>query len=64
MLNDYQRSGVMHPFTCPLCGADLVARVRGWSCPNDWYTQTWAHAFMANGEWLSSTKARLGRLGL
>jgi len=48
-LNRYQRSGVMHPFTC---GNDhdgdrtLVATRRGWICCHCDYTQDWAHEFM------------------
>lgn len=63
-LNDYQRSGVFHPFTC---GRDprsahsdgegiLVARRDGWMCPDDDYTQTWAHDFMADGSWRRALK--------
>ena len=58
-LNDFQRSGAFHPFTC---GHDprnehsdgegiLVARRDGWMCPDDDYTQAWAHSFMADGSW-------------
>ena len=56
-LNEYQRAGAFHPFTCPrehscserLYGAvELVATVDGWVCPKDCdYTQDWAHAMMA-----------------
>jgi hypothetical protein len=58
-LNEFQRRGGMHPFTC---GGEhspgspkLIAHVDGWHCSDpysegcDW-TQDWAHAFMANPE--------------
>jgi hypothetical protein len=49
-LNEYQRSGRFHPFTC---GHDsthdaLVATPEGWVCPDCDYRQDWAHAFMAD----------------
>jgi hypothetical protein len=50
-LNAYQRSGAMHPFTCPGHGRGdrtLVATRRGWICVHCDYTQDWAHAFMAD----------------
>lgn len=49
-LNDYQHSGIFHPFTCGMdqCRATLVATVRGWICPFCDYTQDWAHDFMKN----------------
>lgn len=60
-LNEYQRSGVGHPFTCPALehrgnhsdGEGVLVAVRGgWMCPDgDGYTQTWAHSFMADGSW-------------
>lgn len=54
-LNRNQQSGYTHPFTCgrePRLGHSdgegiLVARKEGWMCPDDDYTQSWAHAFMA-----------------
>jgi rubredoxin len=57
-LNDYQHSGLMHPFTCrnrgdgshrPRKGEDLgelVATEAGWVCQDCDYTQDWAHGFM------------------
>jgi len=56
-LNDYQRSGQFHPFTCgngddpnhphPYGGNGvLVATVRGWICPFCDYAQNWAHEFI------------------
>ena len=56
-LNEFQQSGVHHPFTC--CshnGCDknstpnqglLFATVDGWVCPCGKYTQNWAHWYMA-----------------
>jgi hypothetical protein len=46
-LNEFQRAGAMHPFTC---GQDshhvLIATRDGWVCPYDDYTQKWAHLSM------------------
>lgn len=61
-LNDYQRSGVFHPFTCGPCRDSdpnlplldehlLVATEVGWVCPTCDHTQDWAWAFMADGSW-------------
>lgn len=63
-LNDFQRAGAMHPFTCDRCrfklgtwsGNDhvqrcLVATPEGWVCPTCDYTQDWAHPFMLDGSW-------------
>ena len=53
-LNAYQKSGVRHPFTCgaPGCGADLVASVHGWACPQcNLWTQDWCHGWMADWSW-------------
>lgn len=53
-LNAFQRSGVMHPFTCPDCGDGarsvlLAAYHDGWRCTRGCgYRQDWAHAFMAD----------------
>lgn len=59
-LNLFQRDGLMHPFTCrnrphpEHWGDVLVATAAGWECPTPDdvcdYTQTWAHAFMADPE--------------
>lgn len=63
-LNEYQRSGRMHPFTCGNRGAEghrcdpewgggdkgvLRATAAGWICPDCDYTQNWAHDFMLRG---------------
>ena len=60
-INDFQESGVMHPFTCGSGqrtdashnhqGGTLVATTNGWICPYCSYTQDWCHEFMANGLW-------------
>lgn len=66
-LNDFQKSGVMHPFTCGPCrdgapgtrDADgnwisdrcLTATVAGWICETCDYTQQWAWAWMADRTW-------------
>jgi len=54
-LNDYQTSGVFHPYTCggnrngKSCRADLVATKDGWVCPEGCgYTQEWADASTLN----------------
>jgi NAD+ synthetase len=60
-LNEYQKLGIVHPFTCcspeniheceRSCGKGegiLIATNNGWVCPCGKYTQDWAHAFMAN----------------
>lgn len=56
-LNEYQKSGRFHPFTCGKrgdaahSGSDslLVAQRSGWRCsvPGCDYYQDWAHPFMA-----------------
>lgn len=49
-LNQYQRAGFMHPFTCPGHDGggdtDLVATRAGWICCHCDYRQDWAHEFM------------------
>lgn len=52
-LNRYQKSGVMHPFTCSEehgKEAVLEATIDGWICPIPlcYYTQNWAFDFMLN----------------
>jgi hypothetical protein len=52
-LNEYQQSGVWHPFTCgnALCGRELIATEAEWVCPGCSYTQDWAYTWMADGSW-------------
>lgn len=57
-LNDYQKSGNFHPFTCKNHGDEnhgkndyLVATASGWICPYCEYKQDWAHSFMADYSW-------------
>ena len=59
-LNEYQKNGFMHPFTCGGRRTDekhldgeglLVATVDGWICPYCDYTQDWAHGFMMDWSW-------------
>lgn len=56
-LDDYQRSGRFHPFTCANRGdgnhrenaidlGGLIPTTRGWICQYCDYTQDWAHDFM------------------
>lgn len=49
-INNYQKSGKFHPFTCGECGNDLIAIEEGLICPTETceYTQDWVHGFMAN----------------
>jgi len=54
-LNDFQRSGYFHPFTCPDCSASLTAMEMGWRCLGcGEYTQDWAHKMMADGSALAA----------
>ena len=55
-LNQYQESGVMHPFTCGHGSHDLHATKEGWVCTicekeGRTYTQNWCHTFMADWSW-------------
>lgn len=60
-LNAYQRSGRMHPFTC---GGEhelhqtLIAEQDGWHCPDERcdYRQDWAHAWMADSNFLAAAE--------
>jgi hypothetical protein len=49
-LNQFQHSGMMHPFTCPGHEGDgdrnLVATRSGWICCHCDYRQDWAHDWM------------------
>lgn len=68
----YQLQGYLHPFTCGQrgdhVGDDVLIPGRdGWRCPHEGcdYTQTWAHAFMADREALDSfERSRQRLLGL
>lgn len=67
-LNDYQKSGVFHPFTCGSgrrTDADhldgeglLVATENGWVCPYCDFTQNWAHEFTKDRSWEAYKTAR------
>lgn len=65
-LNRYQRSGVMHPFTCgtrdehPGNPGVLIATTAGWRCPACDYHQGWAHAFMADKDALDRMEKMMG----
>lgn len=70
-LNQYQFSGVMHPFTCAREHGGrghvlLVALPNYWVCPHELcdYTQGWAWRWMADWTWLSwrDEQERLGFL--
>ena len=58
-LNLFQKSSIMHPFTCSghniaecerssgVSEGVLIATADGWVCPCGKYTQNWAHKFMS-----------------
>jgi hypothetical protein len=58
-LNDYQQSGVMHPFTCRINSNHGLGYL--WATPHGWvctdltlkcdYVQHWAHSWIADGSW-------------
>lgn len=53
-LNDFQKAGVMHGFTCGGFHGRavlLIATNEGWECPECDYIQGWAHLFMVNRSW-------------
>jgi hypothetical protein len=54
-LNGFQASGFFHPFTCDRGSHTLRATASGWVCPQDDYTQDWAHDFMLDGSWRDLT---------
>ena len=47
-INDFQNSGMFHPFTCDndQCREVLVATKNGLECPKCGYKQTFVHGFM------------------
>jgi hypothetical protein len=59
--NDYQLSGIFHPFTCgrthedDVAGEDHILRLtpRGWVCPDKdcGYEQDWAWEWQVDGTW-------------
>lgn len=70
LLNEYQRLGAMHPFTCGThSDTSLVASTDGWTCPHSEglspidvrcdYTQDWAHAFMADPEAIAGMRQQV-----
>lgn len=50
-LNDFQKKGEYHPFTCPGGGhcpsRELKATIDGWVCACGLYEQSWCYDFMA-----------------
>lgn len=59
-INEYQRSGAFHPFTCGGNRTDekhldgegiLVATSDGLICPYCDYRQDWVHSWMKNNIW-------------
>lgn len=68
-LNEFQRSGVFHPFTCGTKekhgrgdAEELVATLDGWVCPSCDYTQNWAHEFMKDGSWKKAAGPVLAKI--
>jgi hypothetical protein len=53
----YQRSGLMHPFTCPDHSDRALVPGPFWYCPENGcnYTQRWAHEFMASPRWWAAS---------
>jgi hypothetical protein len=63
-LNEYQASGIWHPFTCRNRGQlhpNLVADTNGWHCTKCDFKQDWAHPFMVDGSWRQGSAAMLAR---
>ena len=55
-LNEYQRRGGFHPFTCGYASHTLTATGKGWVCEEcarigREYKQDWCWAWMADGTW-------------
>jgi len=51
-INEYQMAKYVHPFTCPVCNAALIAITKhGMECPKGHYEQDWVWAMMADGSW-------------
>jgi hypothetical protein len=53
-INQYQRTGVFHPFTCGNehdGRHELYATAGCLRCPNCAWRQTWCHSFMADFSW-------------
>lgn len=65
-LNEFQETGMMHPFTCAKCPSDLIATPDGWKCstPGCDYTQDWCHEFMADWSWKTMSEHTRKTLGL
>lgn len=65
-LNEYQKEGLTHPFTC---GNNhdgervLVATTDGWICPSCDYKQDWAHSWMANWKWREAVESIREKFG-
>lgn len=67
-INEFQRTGYMHPFTCPDShrGGDrnLVATNEGLHCPSCNYRQSWVHGFMANGAAVENYRQMYASIGI
>ena len=69
-LNEYQKIGIMHPFTCgnenkrkkcklsDIHEGILIATTKGWVCPDCGYKQDWAHDFMTDMNAINQMKKR------
>ena len=69
-LNDWQESGLVHPFTCPNRSDGrhdydiLHAWPDGWRCNFCDYTQAWAHDFMLNGDGLKKMRDQIQKINV
>lgn len=65
-INEFQRSGAMHPFTCscphPERNYRLIAHPDGLRCDHCGHHQTWVHPFMADGAAVRSHNEMMARL--
>ena len=73
-LNLFQQAGRFHPFTCYSSGppdrcerrlqksdGELTATLEGWVCACGFYTQQWAHDFMAQPSSASTVVFQTGQ---
>jgi len=50
-LRDFQSCGVMHAYTCPKCGLELIPTHIGLFCRDHGVVQSWALRFTTDGSW-------------
>lgn len=61
-LNEFQRNGPFHPFTCTCGNSTLVATRKGWVCPLDCgYKQFDAHGWMMDWSWKKHSFKNIGK---